>query len=115
MNPQSDAGKRPRRPIMALLELLSRRWTLRVLWELRDGPLSSRALREATGISPTVLQTRIDELRAGGIVELQSGSGYRMTPLGVELTAAFAPLYAFANRWAERQSDHATAFPQNRS
>jgi DNA-binding HxlR family transcriptional regulator len=27
------------RPIMALLDLLGRRWALRILWELRGGPL----------------------------------------------------------------------------
>ena len=31
-------GSRTGRPIMALLDLLGRRWTLRIIWELRDGP-----------------------------------------------------------------------------
>ena len=30
-------GSRTGRPIMALLDLLGRRWTLRIIWELRDG------------------------------------------------------------------------------
>lgn len=46
-----------RRPIMALLDLLGQKWALRVIWELRNGALNSRALRSASGeISPTVLQ-----------------------------------------------------------
>lgn len=90
-----------RRPIMALLDLLERRWALRVLWELRDGALSSRALRSAAGdISPSVLQARVHELRDAGLIESGS-SGYGLTDLGQELLTAFAPLYRFADRWAQ--------------
>ena len=56
---------------MALLDLLGRRWTLRILWELRDSALTSRALREACDdASPTVLQARLADLRQAGFVEL---------------------------------------------
>ena len=61
---------------MALLDLLGRRWALRILWELRDEPLTSRALRTACDeASPTVLQTRLDELREAGFVGLGEGGG----------------------------------------
>ena len=40
-------GSRTGRPIMAALDLLGRRWALRILWELRAGALSFRALPEA--------------------------------------------------------------------
>lgn len=89
---------------MVLLDLLGRRWALRVLWELRAGPLRSRALRTACGdLSPTVLQRRLDELRAAGLVEL-ADDGYALTPRGAELLAAFAPLYDFAERWGADRS-----------
>lgn len=94
---------------MALLDLLGRRWTLRIAWELRDGPQTSRALRAACDdVSPTVLQARLTDLRAAGLVELTRGQGYGLTPLGVELMATFMPLYAFAERWAGRETppDH---------
>lgn len=90
-----------KRPIMALLDLLSQRWVLRLLWELGAGARTSRALRDATAISPTVLQARLDALRAARIVALEKGSGYRLTPVGEELIGAFAPLYAFASDWAQ--------------
>lgn len=96
-----------KRPIMALLDLLSRRWTLRILWELRDDQLTSRELRSATGISPTVLQSRIDELREAGIVEVSQIGGYRVTGLGRELSKAFAPLNDFASKWARSKRDNA--------
>jgi DNA-binding HxlR family transcriptional regulator len=92
----------PTRPIMALLAILERRWTLRVIWELRAGRLTSRELRRACGdLSPTVLQARVDELKAADLVDLKTG-GYALTPLGRELSSAFAPLYAFAARWGDR-------------
>ena len=103
-----DVSKTPRvgnrRAIMALLDLLGGRWTLRILWELRGGPLSSRALRAAAGdLSPNLLQARINELRDGQIVEL-TPDGYGLTPLGSDLLEAFSPLYSFANRWAQAVS-----------
>jgi DNA-binding HxlR family transcriptional regulator len=88
---------------MALLDLLGRRWTLRVLWELRDGPLTSRALRAACDeVSPTVLQARLADLREAGLVDHETGRGYGLTALGRELLTAFLPLYGFAERWADR-------------
>ncbi len=63
---------------MVLLDLLGRRWSLRILWELRERPLTSRALRAACDeASPTVLQARLSELREAGFVELVPADGYR--------------------------------------
>ena len=96
-------GSRTGRPVMALLDLLGRRWTLRIVWELRDGPLTSRALRTACDdASPTVMQARLTELRKAGLVELLAGNGYRLTPLGGELMESFLPLHQFAERWSRR-------------
>lgn len=93
-------GSATGRPIMALLDLLGRRWTLRILWELRDAPLTSRALRAACDdASPTVLQSRLSELAAAGLVENRRPGGYRLTDQGRDLIAAFEPLYRFADRW----------------
>ena len=96
-------GSRTGRPIMVLLDLLGRRWTLRIVWELRDGPLTSRALRTACDhASPTVMQARLSELREAGLVELLPSDGYRLTPLGRELMESFLPLHHFAERWSRR-------------
>ncbi|HEV7407637.1 MAG TPA: helix-turn-helix domain-containing protein [Bradyrhizobium sp.] len=94
-------GSRTGRPIMALLELLGRRWTLRILWELRESTLTSRALREACDdASPTVLQARLADLGQAGFVELAPASGYRLTETGKELLGTFLPLHKFADRWS---------------
>jgi DNA-binding HxlR family transcriptional regulator len=93
-------GSRTGRPIMALLDLLGRRWSLRILWELQGAPLTSRALRTACDeASPTVMQARLSELREARFVELSEGGGYSLTPLGRELCETFMPLHRFAERW----------------
>lgn len=98
-------GSTTGRPIMALLDLLGRRWTLRIVWELRGGPLTARALRAACDeASPTVLQARLADLRGADLVAHEAGTGYGLTPLGRDLLEAFAPLYAFADRWSGRDN-----------
>ena len=96
---QPVRGSTTGRPIMALLDLLGRRWALRVIWELRDGPLQFRALQErCAGMSSSVLNQRLRELRTAGIVELSEG-GYQLTAEGRGLRDAFGPLDAWAKRW----------------
>jgi DNA-binding HxlR family transcriptional regulator len=98
-------GSATGRPVMALLDLLGRRGTLRVLWELRDGhPQSFRLLRaSADAISPSVLNTRLKELREAALVELAEG-GYRLTPAGRELIRELRPLSRWAENWAAQIS-----------
>ena len=46
------------------MELCHRRWMLRVIWELREGAWTFRALQARCGdLSPTVLNQRLTELR----------------------------------------------------
>ena len=102
MKKRTVRGSTSGRPIMALLDLLGRRWSLRIIWELRDDrSLTSRALRTACDeASPTILQTRLTELREAGLVELVAGDGYHLTALGKELFEHFLPLHQFAERWS---------------
>jgi DNA-binding HxlR family transcriptional regulator len=87
---------------MALLDLLGRRWALRIVWELRGGPLTSRALREVCGgVSPTVLSDRTRELRDAALIDLEEPGGYALTPLGRELLERFHPLVEWSERWAD--------------
>jgi DNA-binding HxlR family transcriptional regulator len=90
---------------MVLLDLLGRRWALRVLWELRDErALTFRDLQAACGqISSSVLNERLRELREAGIVTREGNSGYQLTPEGQGLLRALAPLDAWSRRWAELQ------------
>lgn len=89
--------------INAAMELLHRRWMMRVVWELRGEPLSFRALQSACGgLSPTVLNQRLAELREAGLAA-SDATGYALTPLGRELLEAFAPLSKWAVRWHRRR------------
>ena len=105
MKKRGVRGSRTGRPVMALLDLLGRRWSLRIIWELReDRSLTSRALRTACDeASPTILQTRLSELREASLVELMPTSGYRLTEMGKELQENFLPLHRFAERWSKRK------------
>ncbi|WP_211357356.1 winged helix-turn-helix transcriptional regulator [Nocardioides rubriscoriae] len=89
------------RPIMAALDLLGRRGTLRVLWELRGDPLTFRALVEAAETNPATLNTRLRELRDAAVVTHDDG-GYRLTDHGRALMTALAPLQSWAETWAAR-------------
>lgn len=101
-------GSKTGRPIMALLDLLGRRWTLRIVWELRDAALTSRALRAACDdASPTVVQQRLSELQEAGFIEKHEGGGYGLTALGRELLGTFLPLHQFADRWGRARRSRA--------
>jgi DNA-binding HxlR family transcriptional regulator len=90
---------------MALLDLLGRRWALRVLWELRETPRTFRALRDACeGVSPSVLNARLAELRESGLVELRPGEGYALTRWGREIGEPLLALDEVAKRWARRRT-----------
>jgi DNA-binding HxlR family transcriptional regulator len=86
---------------MAALDLLGRRWSLRILWELRQGPLGARALRaRCDDMSSSVLYERLGELAQGGLIAQDDELGYHLTPLGRTLGEAIAPLDAWAERWS---------------
>jgi DNA-binding HxlR family transcriptional regulator len=94
-------GSSSGRPIMAALDLLGRRWTLRILWELRDEAVGFRALAEQCGgLSTAVLRERLVELLNAGIVEQDTERRYELTQLGTELINALAPLDKWSTKWA---------------
>jgi DNA-binding HxlR family transcriptional regulator len=75
------------------LDIAGRRWALRIVWELRVGPLNFRALQDACGgVSPSVLQRRLHELRTEGVVEKIPRLGYRLSTNGERLFQVLAQL-----------------------
>jgi DNA-binding HxlR family transcriptional regulator len=95
-------GSNSGRPIMVLLDVLGQRWTLRIMWELRAGPLTFRALRESCdAVSPTVLNIRLKALRDLGFVEL-TDAGYEYTVWGRELAGHLAEMNRWSERWANQ-------------
>jgi DNA-binding HxlR family transcriptional regulator len=90
-------------PIMALFDLLGRRWAMGVMWTLcQHGPCTFRDLQsKCETISPAVLNTRLKELRQVALVDLDPG-GYQATATGQELYALLRPLGAWSKKWAKR-------------
>jgi DNA-binding HxlR family transcriptional regulator len=87
---------------MAALDLLGRRWALRILWELRDGPLGARALQgRCDRMSSSVLYERLRELTVAGLVARDEAGAYSLTDLGTSLGSALGPLDAWARRWSQ--------------
>ena len=98
---QRVRGSTTGRPIMVLLDVLGKRWTLRLLWELHQhGPGTFRDLRaRCEDISPTWLNTRLKELRELSLVELGE-AGFVLTHHGYALSALLNPLDDWAKNWA---------------
>ena len=93
-------GSTTGRPIMAALDLVSRRWALGVVWQLSDGPLGFLRLQEACdGVSPSVLTTRLKELAEARIVTTDADGRYVLTDRGAALRAALEPLKEWSESW----------------
>ena len=95
-------GSSTGRPIMALLDILGRRWTLRILWELHlssPQPLTFRALQaRCDDMSSSVLNHRLGEMRDARLVANVTG-GYSLAPDSVGLVELLLPLNDWAQNW----------------
>jgi DNA-binding HxlR family transcriptional regulator len=85
---------------MVALDLLGRRGCLRVLWELREKSLTFRMLQAAAATNPALLNNRLMELRATGLVE-HTDEGYGLTHMGRELEQVLESLSEWAEHWGE--------------
>jgi DNA-binding HxlR family transcriptional regulator len=62
---------------MAALDLFGRRWNLRIVWELRHGPVGFRALQQrCDNTSSSVLRQRLTELLDARLVAQQPDAAY---------------------------------------
>jgi DNA-binding HxlR family transcriptional regulator len=87
--------------LLALFDVLGRRWALRVIWELGAGAMTYRDLAaRAPEMSTSVLTQRLRDLRTAGLVEHEHRVGYRLTSLGRDLLAHLTPLSEWADRVA---------------
>lgn len=97
-------GSTTGQPIMVLFDLLGRRWSMGVLWNLSDGNRTFRDLQARCGsASPSVLNTRLKELRAAGLV-YKAADGYALTEDGRALFERLEPLGDWAMRWVPKLS-----------
>ncbi len=99
-------GSSTGRPLMAAMDLLGRRWALRLLWELRDEPVGARNLLDrCQGLSSSVLYDRLRELTTAGLVVQDPSNRYRLTGSGQSLGTALDPLDAWSQQWARSLPD----------
>ena len=86
---------------MAILDLLGRRWTLRIGWELRNGALPFRELQRRAGMpSANILTTRLREAIDANLVEKRADGHYTLTRRGASLQQLLDPLDEWAKGWA---------------
>lgn len=107
-------GSTTGRPLMAALDLFGRRWSLRVVWELRAGELGFRPLQQrCDNMSSSVLSQRLTELADARLVYQLPDSRYALTPLGQRAHQALLPLVRWSGEWAEEllKSDGEAAPP----
>lgn len=98
-------GSKSGAPIMALFDLLGRRWAMGIVWNLSRGPSTFRALQEACAskagpVSPSILNTRIKDLQDAALVE-RTLEGYALTDLGKGLFELIEPLDPWSRKWAK--------------
>jgi DNA-binding HxlR family transcriptional regulator len=100
---QPVRGSKTGRPIMALLDLLGRRWTLRIIWELREEAATFLELQgRCDNMSSSTLVQRLSELSEARIVEQDVTSNrYNLTTEGLGLVKALTPLNEWAQDWAK--------------
>lgn len=100
---QPVPGFQVRHPIMAALDLLGRRWVLRIVWELRHGPRGFRALQAMCDhMPPSTLSQRLSLLQTTRLISQTEKHTYCLTETGQELLKALAPLQAWAQPWADQ-------------
>ena len=103
-------------PALAFQKLISGKYKIRIIWDLKDGPLryseiSRGLLRGAAGtaqIAPRVLSRELKALTAAGLIARKDYGvvppkvEYRLTPVG----RGFVPIVVAIRKWGAR---HLTA------
>ncbi|WP_435154974.1 winged helix-turn-helix transcriptional regulator [Amycolatopsis sacchari] len=83
------------------IDLLGRRWMLRIIWELSSSPAGFREMQRRCGnMSSSVLSSRLTELIGARLITGDAGR-YRLTPLGEELVRALQPLREWNAKWED--------------
>src|SRR5215204_3245728 len=113
--PPSDPSPTPP-SMLALLDLLGRRWALRILWELRQQPASFQALqRRCDSMSTSVLSQRLGELREAQLVEKDRAGDYALTESGSRLLTRLDGIDEWTQEWARTVRRGAPDLPRRSS
>lgn len=94
-------GSKSGEPVMALFDLMGRRWAMGIVWNMDNEPITFRLLQSRCEfISPSILNSRIKDLREAGIIE-RTLDGYILTKRGQDLKELLKPLGSWSKEWAE--------------
>jgi DNA-binding HxlR family transcriptional regulator len=120
--PKAKAGTPRSCPVAAFQKMISGKYKLRIVWDLKDGPLRygeirSGLLRGLAGtpeIAPRVLSRELKALTASGLVDRRD---YGIVPPKVEyrLTAkgrSLVPVVSAIREWGERHLKDIAAAPE---
>lgn len=98
-------------PVAKATEILGDPWSMLIVRELLLGSSRFSSLqRGLPRISPTILNKRLKELEASGVIVKrpisgQRGHDYRLTPAGKELSDVVQALAVWGMRWAREEMD----------
>ena len=105
------------------LQLIHRKWTLRLLWAMWERDLRYHQLKHSLRIQPKVLSESLRGLERDGVVTKVIGAGspspvlYALTPLGRSLGAILLAMHGWATEHLDdvldqqRQQDEAASSP----
>lgn len=101
MTSHPDELPNGKRPIVELIDMLGKKWMMRIIWEMSKGPCTFRELQSRCGnISPTSVNLRLKELVKKNLVAKSKPNGYCLSPLGEELMELFEPLNTWVKKWS---------------
>lgn len=96
-------------PLAQAAQLLCERWTLIIVRELTAGSTRFGELQKgAPLLSPTLLSTRLKQLRRAGVIEQRGATGnptYHLTAAGRALQPIVEGLGAWGHRWVPSKLD----------
>ena len=90
--------------MLTALDMFGRRWAMRIIWELRSGPLAAGDLHQRCDLmSTSVLYQRLSELSDAGLVEQDASGEYQLTRYGAGLAESLEPMSEWARNWHRAQ------------
>ena len=102
--------------MLVLLDLLGRRWALRILWELRTQPATFQTLqRRCDSMSTSVLSQRLVELRDARLIDKDPEGHYLLSEAGVRLLERLDGIDEWTQEWARTIRGLATDRPHDRT
>jgi DNA-binding HxlR family transcriptional regulator len=87
------------------MDILGKKWTITILYQLLSGPKRFCHLEADTDVSGRLLSERLKELEAAGMVtrtiypEVPPRVEYQLTEKGKEVGPIIADIYGWASKW----------------